>query len=120
QMYVKHRPCHVRRSFCGIFTEWISYRVTVDSSIGVAACFEKEAAPVALSLADRRQNLLTAEGEWATRPPPLAIRRPQLPRATSRKGCGYCRGMSLPFRPASRRTAQAGRLCYQTIFETRL
>jgi len=40
----------------------------------------------------------TAAGEVAKRPCPLA----------------------LPFRPASRLTAQAGRLCYQqTIFQTR-
>src|SRR6266487_1171408 len=41
-------------------------------------------------------------------------------RATLRKGLAHWLELSLPFRPASRRTAQAGRLCYQqTIFQTR-
>src|SRR2546425_132074 len=53
----------------------------------------------------------------ATRPPRSATRRPELRRATLRKGDTVWLEPFLPFRPASRRTAQAGRLCYQqTIF----
>src|SRR6266516_4425607 len=56
----------------------------------------------------------------ATRPPRSATRRPELPRATSRKDGPHWLEQSLPFRPASRRAEQAGRLCYQqTIFKTR-
>src|SRR5213594_3857814 len=59
-------------------------------------------------------------GGGATRPPRSATRRPELPRATLRKGRAHWLELLLPFRPASRRTAQAGRLCYQTtIFQTR-
>ena len=39
-------------------------------------------------------------------------RRPELRRATLLKGRAYWLGLSFRFRPASRRTAQASRLCY--------
>src|SRR5436309_12127578 len=55
-----------------------------------------------------------------TRPPRSATRRPELPPAALRKGRAHWLKLSLSFRPASRRTAQAGRLCYQqAIFQTR-
>src|SRR6185369_15367082 len=45
---------------------------------------------------------------------------PKQRRATSRKAGAHWLDPSLPFRPASRRTEQAGRLYYQqTIFQTR-
>src|SRR6266516_7941401 len=56
----------------------------------------------------------------ATRPPRSATRRPELRRATLRKGRSHYLESLFPFRPAGRRTAQAGRLCYlETIFQTR-
>ena len=47
--------------------------------------------------------------------PQSATRRPELPRATLRKGRAHWLELSLRFRPASRRTAQAGRPCYQQL-----
>src|SRR5438132_2129111 len=58
-------------------------------------------------------------GKWvarATRLLRLATRRPELRIATSRKGHPHWLEPLLPLRPASRRTAQAGRLCYQKRF----
>src|SRR6266571_936411 len=56
----------------------------------------------------------------ASRPPRSAARRPELPRATLRKGRAHRRELSLPFRPASRRTAQASGPCHPKLnFQTR-
>ncbi len=56
---------------------------------------------------------------WATRLLRPATRRPGLRRAASRTGRPHWFEPLLPFRPASRRTAQVGRLCYpETIFQT--
>src|SRR5205823_13673628 len=69
-----------------------------------------------------RRSVCVSE-EWvarATRLLRLATRRPELRIATSRKGHPHWLEPLLPLRPASRRTAQAGRLCYpKTIFQTR-
>src|SRR5947207_1623683 len=56
----------------------------------------------------------------ATRPPRSATRRPELWRVRLQKGRPDWVERLLPFRPASRRTAQAGRLCHpKAIFQTR-
>jgi len=56
----------------------------------------------------------------ATRPLRSATRRPEVSRATLRKGPVHWLRAFPPFRPASRRTEQAGRLCYPaTNFEAR-
>ena len=52
----------------------------------------------------------------ATRPLRSATRRPKLRRASLGRGRLHWLELSLPFLPASRRTAQAGRLCYQNRF----
>src|SRR5437867_7950776 len=49
---------------------------------------------------------------WATRPFRSATRRPERARLSPAEGCPYSLPMRSPFRPASRRTAQASGLCY--------
>ena len=72
-------------------------------------------APVTLRLKRPHQKWVAR----AARPPRSATRRPEMSRATLRKDRPYPLEPSLPFRPASRRTAQAGRLCYQKRFSNR-
>src|SRR5437867_6800708 len=58
---------------------------------------------------------------WATRPFRSATRRPERARLSPAEGCPYSLPMRSPFRPASRRTAQASGLCYpKRNFQTRI
>ena len=76
-----------------------------------------------LSLRERIKVRACFENGWRGRPaatPWSATRRPELPRATLRKGRPHWLELSLPFRPASRRTAQASGRCYPKLnFQTR-
>src|SRR6266536_4886765 len=66
------------------------------------------------------QSLFEKWVERATRLLRSATRRPERRNATLQKGRPHWLEPLLPFRPASRRTAQAGRLCYRTTgFQTR-
>ena len=62
------------------------------------------------------QGQFQIEVARATRLLRPATCRKDLPRAIVRKGRTYCLEAMLPFLPASRRTAQAGRLGYQNDF----
>src|SRR6266536_1227114 len=66
------------------------------------------------------QSLFEKWVERATRLLRSATRRPERRNATLQKGRPHWLEPLLPFRPAGRRTAQAGRLCYRTTgFQTR-